>query len=34
MLGTLAFRSLTGVVDHTQRSLTGVNALWLGEARF
>jgi protease-4 len=33
-LGTLAIRSLVGVVDQTQRSLTGVNVLWLGETRY
>ncbi|MEZ0340023.1 signal peptide peptidase SppA [Mycobacterium sp. pV006] len=32
-LGVLALRSVTDVVDHTQRSLTGVNALWLGPTR-
>ncbi|PRC49889.1 signal peptide peptidase SppA, partial [Mycobacterium sp. ITM-2017-0098] len=33
-LGALAIRSLVGVVDQTQRSLTGVNVLWLGETRY
>ncbi|BBY73319.1 signal peptide peptidase SppA [Mycolicibacterium parafortuitum] len=34
LVGGLAIRSLAEVVDQTQRSLTGVNALWLGESRF
>lgn len=33
-LGALAIRTLVGVVDQTQRSLTGVNVLWLGETRY
>jgi protease-4 len=33
-LGALAVRSLVSVVDQTQRSLTGVNVLWLGETRY
>lgn len=33
-LGALAVRALVGVVDQTQRSLTGVNVLWLGETRY
>lgn len=33
-LGALAVRALVGVVDQTQRSLTGVNLLWLGETRY
>lgn len=33
-LGALAVRSLAGVLDQTQRSLTGVNVLWLGETRY
>lgn len=33
-LGALAVRSLVGVLDQTQRSLTGVNVLWLGESRY
>jgi protease-4 len=32
--GALAVRSLAGVLDQTQRSLTGVNVLWLGESRY
>ncbi|BBX18526.1 signal peptide peptidase SppA [Mycolicibacterium duvalii] len=32
-LGGLAFRSVADVVDHTQRSLSGVNVLWLGPTR-
>ncbi|MGE2730051.1 signal peptide peptidase SppA [Mycolicibacterium vaccae] len=32
-LGALAFRSVADVVDQTQRSLSGVNALWLGPTR-
>lgn len=32
-LGALALRSVTDVVDHTQRSMTGVNAVWLGPTR-
>ncbi len=34
MLGALAIRSVAGVVDQTQRSLSGVNVLWLGESRY
>ena len=34
LLGAVAIRSLIGVVDQTQRSLTGVNVLWLGETRY
>ena len=34
LVSALAVRSLAEVVDHTQRSLTGVNALWLGASRY
>ncbi|MDG4663962.1 signal peptide peptidase SppA [Mycobacterium sp. 236(2023)] len=34
LLGAMAVRSALGVVDQTQRSLTGVNVLWLGETRY
>ncbi|MGP4056104.1 signal peptide peptidase SppA [Mycobacterium sp. 4D054] len=34
LLGAMAIRSVLGVVDQTQRSLTGVNVLWLGETRY
>ncbi len=34
LLGALAIRSVLGVVDQTQRSLTGVNVLWLGDTRY
>ncbi|MBX7432114.1 signal peptide peptidase SppA [Mycobacterium sp. Y57] len=33
-LGGLVVRSVAGVLDQTQRSLTGTNVLWLGEHRF
>lgn len=33
-LGALAVRSFAGVLDQTQRSITGVNVLWLGESRY
>ena len=33
-LGALAVRSVVGVLDQTQRSLTGVNVLWLGDTRY
>lgn len=33
-VGALAFRSVLGVVDQTQRSLSGVNVLWMGETRY
>ncbi|KWX57448.1 signal peptide peptidase SppA [Mycobacterium sp. NAZ190054] len=32
--GALAFRSVLGVADRTQRALSGVNVLWLGETRY
>ena len=32
--GALAIRSVAGVLDQAQRSLTGTNVLWLGESRF
>ncbi|WNG88711.1 signal peptide peptidase SppA [Mycobacterium sp. ITM-2016-00317] len=32
--GALAFRSVRGLVDQTQRSLSGVNVLWMGETRY
>lgn len=34
LLGALAIQSVAGVVDQTQRSLTGVSALWPGDSRF
>ncbi|MBI5340784.1 MAG: signal peptide peptidase SppA [Mycolicibacterium rufum] len=34
MVSALAVRSLTEVVDQSQRSLTGVNVLWLGASRY
>lgn len=34
LLGALAIQSVAGVVDQTQRSLSGVNALWPGNPRF
>ena len=34
LVSALAVRSLAEVVDHTQRSLTGVNVLWLGASRY
>lgn len=33
-LGAMAVRSVMGLLDQTQRSLTGVNVLWLGETRY
>lgn len=33
-VGALALATAAGIVDGTQRSLTGANALWLGEWRF
>jgi protease-4 len=33
-LGTLAVRSLAGVLEQTQRTLSGTNVLWLGETRY
>ncbi|AFM15778.1 signal peptide peptidase SppA, 67K type [Mycolicibacterium chubuense NBB4] len=33
-LSALAFRSVAGVLEQTQRSLNGVNVLWLGEHRY
>ena len=33
-VGGLLVRSVGGLVDQAQRSLTGVNALWLGDWRF
>jgi protease-4 len=33
-LGSLAVASVTGVLEQAQRSLTGANAMWLGEYRF
>ena len=34
MVGALAVRSLSEVVDQSQRSLTGANVLWLGAGRY
>lgn len=34
MVSALAVRSLSEVVDQSQRSLTGVNVLWLGASRY
>lgn len=34
VFGALALRSVLDVADRTQRSLTGVNVLWLGERRY
>ncbi|MGB3355025.1 MAG: signal peptide peptidase SppA [Mycobacterium sp.] len=33
-MGALVVATVSGVLDQTQRSLTGANALWLGEWRF
>ncbi|OBC09166.1 signal peptide peptidase SppA [Mycobacterium sp. 852013-50091_SCH5140682] len=33
-LGSLAIASVAGVLDQAQRSVTGANAMWLGEYRF
>lgn len=33
-LAALLGRSVAGAVDHAERSLTGVTALWLGDYRF
>lgn len=33
-LGSLAISSVAGVLDQAQRSVTGANAMWLGEYRF
>ena len=33
-VGALLVAAVAGVVDSTQRSLTGANALWLGDWRF
>ncbi len=33
-VGALMVAAVTGIVDNTQRSLTGTNALWLGDWRF
>ncbi|MBB2989888.1 protease-4 [Mycolicibacterium iranicum] len=34
LFGALAIRSLHSVVDQTQKSISGVNVLWLGESRY
>jgi protease-4 len=34
VFGALAIQSVLGIADRTQRSLTGVNVLWLGETRY
>lgn len=34
LFGALAIRSLRSVVDQTQKSISGVNVLWLGESRY
>ena len=34
VFGALAIRSVAGVLDQAQRSLTGTNVLWFGESRF
>jgi protease-4 len=33
-VGALLGRSVTGVLSQAERSLSGVNALWLGDSRF
>lgn len=33
-VGALMVAAVTGIVDNTQRSLTGTNALWVGDWRF
>lgn len=33
-VGSLAVRSVTGMLDQAQRTLNGANAVWLGEPRF
>ena len=34
MVSALAVRSLSEVVDQSQRSLAGANVLWLGASRY
>jgi len=33
-VGSLAVRSVTGMLARAQRTLNGANAVWLGEPRF